>query len=167
MAKALLERFGYEVRNAGYEFVIPGWVSNLKAGDPNSGVLKARATPDLQVYDSKMNNLYEVEIKTTSLNPAAWRYKCDRINALRTFHPDAFLLVYAEGRHQFFAQRLASLDWGSIFTKKFDDGALNYVIDLNAEFSVPSEIFSRISISGYEAFLNETKEILRGFKTQD
>jgi len=66
IAYSVFENCVYQVRHHGYEYSTPEWKSSLKSGDANPAAAKIKSQPDLLVYDSEINDVYEVEVKTTT-----------------------------------------------------------------------------------------------------
>ena len=162
LARALFEKCGYEVRFSGYEFSVPEWVGRMKQGDPNPAVARLRATPDLQVYDRKLNTLYEVELKATNQQPPIWRYRKDVLDVTRHHHPETLLMVYVQRRQRFVVQRMDAIRWHEVPVE--DHGTHQfYRMNLDSDLLAPPSMFKLITEAAYLEFTNEAVSLLRHF----
>ena len=165
LVRAMFEHCGYEVKNSGYEYTTPEWREPMKAGDPNLAVVRIRTSPDFRVYDRHLNSLYDVEVKSTSQAAQNWHYRQDRLDTLRSLHPESIIVVYAQGTHKFYAQRVSALDWAVIPVKVWPDHH-SYAINLTTLFVEPPSLFERVSVEAYNEFLRLSRDVLRGFGLQ-
>jgi len=162
LARALFEYCGYAVRHSGYEYTMPEWVSKMKSGDPSPAVARVRATPDLRVYDRRLNTLYEVEVKTTGKPPSPWRYRKDQLDTIRHHYPETTLMVYCQPAHDFFVKRMRAIEWDSIPVQMVE-GVAFYSFDLFGTFLAPPQLFGRIRPEVYAAFLQNAGAIFQAF----
>lgn len=165
LVRAMFEHCGYEVKQSGYEFTTPEWREAMKAGDPNLAVVRIRTSPDLRVYDRYLNSLYDVEVKSTSQKAQSWLYRQDRLDTMRSLHPESIIVVYTQRIHKFYAQRVSDLDWAAIPVKVWPDHSA-YAINLTTLFVEPPSLFERVSVEAYSEFLRLSREVLRGFGPQ-
>ena len=159
LAKSLFEISGYKVKHSGYEFTHPEWLDDMKKGDASQAVLSKRATPDLEVYDPLMNSIYNVEVKTTIDTPSAWEYPKGSLDRLRLYHPTAILLVYVQGTHKVYAQKVQDIDWGNL--PSGPKGPKCYVFDLETQFVSLPELFDKVSPTTYQEFLDKSRVVLK------
>jgi hypothetical protein len=162
IARSLFEYYSYEVRHSGYEYSTPEWVNSLKSGDPNPAAARIRAMPDLRVYDRELNNLYDVEVKTTKQPSSRWRYRKDQIDTISYYHPEAILMVYVQPEHDFYTQRIRRINWGDTTMYTFDSQVF-YEVNLQCVFIKPTELFEQMTLDDYYPFLDGAKQILREF----
>lgn len=165
VVRTLFKECGYEVKLSGYESVLAEWSEAMKAGDPNSVSRRIRNTPDFLVYDRQLNNMYEVEVKATELNPSMWRYSKSRLDSLRHDFPQAVLVVYAQRTHQVYVQQVQAIDWDSTPVQRNKDGEF-YQLSLDG-FAPPHQLFRLITSEKYLAFLEDSRPVLLSFQPQD
>ena len=165
IAVTLLESSGYRVRHSGYEHTMPDWGPALKKGDPNVAAMKVRSTPDLVAFDSDLNSIYSIEVKTTTQRPEVWRYPKAQLDALRTFHPEAYLMVYAERVAEFRVQTVAGLDWDNLPVVDLY-GQPGYEINLMAAMdSVPRHL-QLVSETDVARLRESSQRVLNGFTSR-
>lgn len=163
IARAMFEHCGYEVRHHGYEYSAPEWKGRLKAGDPNSVAARIQNRPDLLVFDDGINDVYEVEVKSTNQKPSRWRYPKPLIDTLRHYHPDAIIMVYVQSEIDFYVGVPRKIDWSNMPTSTDNSGKLFYVVDLPSSFLRPHQHFRKMSPNDYYPFLKGVGETLKAF----
>jgi len=162
IAYSLFEFCGYQVRHHGYEYSTPEWKSGLKSGDANPAAAKIKSQPDLLVYDSEINDVYEVEIKTTNQPSSRWRIRSADIDTFRYYHPDAILMVYVQHEYDFYVGPLRRIDWENIQTYTYDSHAF-YEVDLGSSFLKPTTLFNQVTPNAYFPFLEGVKNTLAAY----
>ena len=162
IAYSLFEHCGYQVRHHGYEYSTPEWMSSLKSGDANPAASKIKSQPDLLVFDSEINDVYEVEVKTTNQPSSRWRIRKADIDTLRYYHSGAILMVYVQYEHDFYVGPLRRIDWENIHM--YTDGSHEfYEVDLGSSFIKPTTVFNQVTPNAYFPFLEGVKRTLAAF----
>ncbi len=162
VARSLFEFCGYQVRYSGYEHTMPEWAGQMKQGDPNTPVARVRAMPDLRVYDRSLNNLYEIEVKSTHQSPSTWNYRKDLLDTLLYHYPDSLLMIYSQATGEFFVRRTKDIPWGDV-PVHVNHSADFYSFNLLKMFSPPQEMFGLITAEQYASYRKYTGHVLKAF----
>jgi len=166
LAKALFEYCGYEVRESGYEHTVPQWMSRMKEARDERNITRVRYTPDLMVFDRADNILHEVEVKTTTLCPTNWIYSKQRLDGLRSHHPDATLMVYSQATSHFSVQDISAIEWSGLPVRDLK-GVAYYEVNLDKAFLFPQQLFPRITAESYRDFRRLSQRVLDGFSRSE
>lgn len=142
IVEEIFKSAGYETRSNGVENT-RHHIATKNPKDPNAGFKKARSEPDLEVSEKDGENLWFVEVKTTSRSPDQFKYPTSQLMPLINYHPDAILVIYHIPSGTICARKVSDINWDSLPTSG-DVGELEFHLEF-AIFKDLTEIFNKIS----------------------